>query len=459
MQEYFVELSKYFITLAIAFYALESLLIFRLKQETQRSACYIRQICLLFLSQLLCFLTLYFRSKDREYLLFYMFIQVFMIAAVVLSPLIHEHINRGLLHNMCMLLGLGFVILSRLSLHRAMRQFFIVVVVFIIGMILSMIIAKLKFWYKLTWLYALLGISMLSTVLLLGNLTRGSKLSISLAGFTFQPSEVVKLIFILFLAAALYEDTSFKRIAVTAILAGMHVAVLAVSRDLGSALIFFVGFVFVVFVASGSYLYLGLGILGGCVSAVSAYYLFAHVRVRVLAWQDPFTYIDNQSYQITQSFFAITNGSWFGTGLYRGRPEAIPYVDTDFVFSAVCEELGVISGICLLLICLSCFVMMMRIGMESKDIFVRLAATGFGIIYIFQVFLTIGGGIKFIPLTGVTLPLISYGGSSVMATLLMFSLVQGLCIKEGEERNVYGRNTKKKRSQQDNVQKRTGKKS
>ena len=443
MQEYFVELSKYFITLTIALYALESFLIFRFRKEKQKRACYIRQICLLFISQLLCFLTLYFRSGNREYLFFYMYLQVFFVAAVVLTPLLYEHINRLLLHNMCMLLGLGFVILSRLSLQKAVRQFYIAIVVFIIGLVVTILLTKLNFLHKLSLLYAIAGIGILSIVLLLGNITRGSKLSISLADFTFQPSEVVKILFIFFLAAALCEDTSFKRIAITAVLAALHVAVLAASRDLGGALIFFVGFVFVVFMASGSYLYLGLGIVGGCISAVSAYYLFAHVRVRVLAWQDPFTYIDNQSYQITQSLFAIGNGSWFGTGLFRGTPEDVPYVETDFIYAAVCEELGVISGICLLLICLSCFVMMMRIGMEAKDAFVRLAVTGLGVIYIFQIFLTIGGEIKFIPLTGVTLPLISYGGSSVLATLLMFSLVQGLYIKEWEERSAYGKNRKR----------------
>ena len=443
MREYFVELSKYFITLTMALYALESFLIFRFRGEKQKHACYNRQICLLFIFQMLCFLTLYFRSGNREYLFFYMFIQVFFAAVIVLTPMLYERINRLLLHNMCMLLGLGFVILSRLSLQRAIKQFFIAVAVFIIGLVVTMLIARFKFWHKFTWLYAIAGIGILSTVLLLGNLTRGSKLSISLADLTFQPSEVVKLLFIFFLASALYEDASFKRIVITAVFAALHVAVLAASRDLGSALIFFVGFVFVVFMASGSYLYLGLGILGGCISAVSAYYLFSHVRVRVLAWQDPFTYIDNQSYQITQSLFAIGNGSWFGTGLFRGTPEDIPYVDTDFIYSAVCEELGVISGICLLLVCLSCFVMMMQIGMEAKDAFGQLAVTGFGVIYIFQIFLTIGGGIKFIPLTGVTLPLISYGGSSVLTTLLMFSLIQGLYLKECKERSTYGKKRKR----------------
>lgn len=446
MQEYFVELSRYFITLVIALYALESFLIFRFRKEKQKHACYVRQICLLFISQMLCFLTLYFRSQNKEYLFFYMCLQVFFAAVVVLTPLLCENINRLLLHNMCMLLGIGFAIISRLSLPKAIKQFGVVLVSFIMGLIILMLLAKLKFWHKLHYLYAIAGIGILSMVLLVGNLTRGSKLSISLANFTFQPSEVVKLLFIFFLAAALYEDVSFKRIAVTAVLAALHVAVLAASRDLGSALIYFVGFVFVVFMATGSYLYLGLGVLGGCISAVSAYYLFSHVRVRVLAWQYPFTYIDNQSYQITQSLFAIGNGSWFGTGLFKGTPEDIPYVETDFIYSAICEELGVISGICLLLICLSCFVMMMRIGMESKDTFVRLAVTGFGVIYIFQVFLTIGGGIKFIPLTGVTLPLISYGGSSILATLFMFSLVQGLYLKEWEGRSIYGKNRKKTRS-------------
>lgn len=437
IQEYFVELSKYFITLVIALYALESFLIFRFHNMRQKRGCYIRQISLLFLCQMLCFLTLYFKSQNKEYLFFYLFLQIFFCTVIILTSLLYEHINRVLLHNMCMLMGLGFVILARLSLQKAVRQFMIVIAVFIIGLVLTAMVTKLKIWYIPYLLYAFFGIGILGIVLLLGNITRGSKITISLANFTFQPSEAVKLLFILFLAAALYNNTSFKRIVFTAVLAAMHVGILAASRDLGSAVILFVGFVFVVFMASGNYLYLGLGMISGSISAVCAYFLFSHVRVRVMAWQDPFAYIDNQSYQITQSLFAIGNGSWFGTGLLGGTPEDIPQVETDFIFSAICEELGVINGICLLLLCLSCFVAMMKIGMDTKDTFVRLVVTGFGVIYIFQVFLTIGGGIKFIPLTGVTLPFISYGGSSILATTLMFAIVQGLGLKDWEERSSY----------------------
>lgn len=151
----------------------------------------------------------------------------------------------------------------------------------------------------------------------------------------------------------------------------------------------------------------------------------------------PGKYIDNKGYQITQSLFAIGSGSWFGMGLLKGNPTAIPYVEADFIFSSICEELGVIFGMCLILICVSSFFEMIRIAVRIHDRFYQLVVYGIGIMYIFQIFLTIGGGTKFIPLTGVTLPFISYGGSSVMTTMIMFFIIQGIYIrlqKEGERR-------------------------
>ena len=170
-----------------------------------------------------------------------------------------------------------------------------------------------------------------------------------------------------------------------------------------------------------------------------AYRLFSHVQVRVQAWRDPWSVIDGQGYQITQSLFALSRGGWFGLGIGQGTPQDIPYVETDFIFAAVTEELGLLFSVSLLVVCVCCFLQMMRIALGSfpgnvhgmaqsnalvqQDRFYRLLASGFGVMYIFQVFLTVGGGIRFIPLTGVTLPLVSYGGSSVMTTLLMFAVV------------------------------------
>lgn len=433
MQEYIVELSKYFIAFFMALYTLECFLVFHIKEEKRRKGIYTSQIVLILFTQLFCFLTLALKSSESDYLFFYAFVQIFLFAALSLTRMIYEKINGLLLNNMCMLLGISFVVLSRLSMQKAVKQLAIAIISLIIGLLVPFILLKLHFLKKLTWLYAAIGILALSLVLILGNLTHGSKISFSIAGITFQPSEFVKLLFIFFLAAALYEEASFKRVALTTVIAALHVIILVVSRDLGSALIFFTGYVFVVFMASGSFLYMFLGLLAGGGGAVGAYYLFDHVRVRVLAWQDPFAYIDNQGYQITQSLFAIGTGSWFGLGLHGGSPRDIPYVETDFIFSAICEELGVICGICILLICVSCFIMMMYIGIGFKDNFYRLLSLGFGIIYIFQIFLTIGGGIKFIPLTGVTLPFVSYGGSSILTTMLLFFVVHTMYIRKRQE--------------------------
>lgn len=444
MQEYVVEISKYLINILMVLYTLVSFWALFYKREQDRRGIYIVQNIFMVLVQVLCFLNLSLVSEDTQFLFFFAFILIFMFASINMVSMIYEKVNRFLLNNMCMLIGIGLCMIARLSFNKAIRQYIIVLMSLIISLLIPYLMGRIHFFKKMTWLYALVGISMLSTVLILGEVTHGSKISFTLGGLTFQPSEFVKILFVFFLAGALWEKTSFLRVAFSAVIAGLHVIVLVLSKDLGSALIFFVGYVFIVFVATSNYLYLLAGIAGGCTAAYVAFQLFDHVRTRVLAWQDPWSYIDRQGYQITQSLFAVGSGSWFGMGLLKGNPTAIPYVDADFIFSSICEELGVIFGICLILICVSCFLMMMKIALRIGDRFYQLIVYGIGIMYIFQIFLTIGGGIKFIPLTGVTLPFISYGGSSVMTTMIMFFIVQGIYIRlqeEGEKR--VARNRKK----------------
>ena len=153
--------------------------------------------------------------------------------------------------------------------------------------------------------------------------------------------------------------------------------------------------------------------------------------------------IDSTGYQITQSLFAISSGGLFGLGLFKGTPDSIPFVEADFVFSAIAEELGILFAVCLILICVSCFVMFMNISVRLNDKFYQLVSFGLGVTYIFQVFLTIGGGTKFIPLTGVTLPFISYGGSSVLTTLIMFSITEGLYMIREDEADALRQKKKK----------------
>ena len=195
--------------------------------------------------------------------------------------------------------------------------------------------------------------------------------------------------------------------------------------------------------ATGNPFYFIGGLGSGCVAAMIAYRLFSHVRVRVVAWQDPLSVIEKEGYQICQSLFAIGTGGWFGTGLNQGMPEKIPKVEQDVVFSAISEELGGIFALCLIMVCMSCFLMFLNIAMQLKDRFYKLVALGLGTTYGFQVFLTIGGVIKFIPSTGVTLPLVSYGGSSLLSTIIIFAIIQGFYILREREGKEHGYKTAK----------------
>jgi peptidoglycan glycosyltransferase len=153
-----------------------------------------------------------------------------------------------------------------------------------------------------------------------------------------------------------------------------------------------------------------------------------------MAWQNPLGYIDNEGYQVSQSLFAIGTGGWFGMGLNQGLPTSIPVVDSDFIFSAISEELGGFFAICIILLYINCFIQFINISLEQEDTFSRLLSLGFSVMFGFQIILSIGGVIKFIPSTGVTLPLISSGGSSAVSTVLMFMIMQGIYLKGKTEK-------------------------
>ncbi len=432
MGEYITEFSKYLITLFASFYTYECFAVFRYQTEEERSGIYLRQNLLLFLVHVSCFLPVYVKTGRIEFIFFFLFQQIALYATIVFYHLLYPEANRLIINNMCFLLAVGFIVLMRLSYDKAVRQFIITVVSSVIGLCIPGLITRVRKWKDYTWFYAAGGIAALGIVLALGRVTNGSRLFYSVLGVSFQPSEFIKLVFTFFVASILCKSLSFWNIALSALLAGIQIFLLALSRDLGSALIYFVTYVIMVYLATGHKRYLFAGLLGGGAASCLAYRLFSHVQVRVQAWRDPWSVIDGGGYQITQSLFAIGCGGLFGLGLYQGMPDSIPYVETDFIFSAITEELGILFSLCLILIYISCFIMFMYTAYSIRDDFYRLAAAGLGVVYIFQVFLTIGGGVKLIPLTGVTLPFISYGGSSVLSTIVMFSVIQGLYLTGGK---------------------------
>ncbi len=428
------DLSKYVITAFMLIYTLECFLILLRKEDDTRSGIYIRQVICMFMVHFLGFAAICLETGDPGYIIFYGFQEILLFATIALFRVLYPEADRLIVNNMCLLLSVSFVILTRISFEKSTRQFIIVAFSLVIGLFIPSLIKRLVFLPYLTWVYGALGLLALTVVFILGAVTNGSNISYTLGGVTFQPSEFVKLLFVFFVAGMMAKSTEFKQVFLSGICAALHVLVLVLSRDLGSAVIFFVVYLFMIFIATHNYFYLAAGLLSGAIASVVGYQLFSHVRVRVTAWLDPWTNIDNAGYQVTQSLFAIGTGGWFGMGIYQGNPKAIPYVEKDSVFSAVAEEMGVLFSIFLILVCLSTFLMCMKLAGRIAEDFYRHIAIGLSVTYIFQVFLTIGGGTRLIPLTGVTLPLVSYGGSSVLSTILLFSVIQGLYGIRNQER-------------------------
>ncbi|MCR5595037.1 MAG: FtsW/RodA/SpoVE family cell cycle protein [Lachnospiraceae bacterium] len=391
----------------------------------------------MFLFHFSSFLCLCFKSDNMKLMGFYAATELLMIGIILIAKILYPLSDKLMTNNMCMLMTVGFVILTRLNYNKALKQFFIVTASMIITMGVPFVIRRFKFLYTFKWIYASIGIAALGAVLIAGTVTYGANISYTLGGITFQPSELIKIVFVFFVASGFVRARGMTEVLVTASIALVHVLILVLSRDLGSALIYAVVYVIMVYIATGNFVYVGIGALGAAVSGMLAYNLFTHVQERIQAWIDPWTTIDDTGYQITQSLFALSSGSFWGLGLNKGNPGTIPFVEDDFVFSAIVEEMGFVTGISVLTICVICFLRSMQVAAGLNSMFYRLLAAGLGSAYIFQVFLTVGGGVKFIPLTGVTLPFISYGGSSVLTSILLFEVLCGVTLVAGDERAFY----------------------
>lgn len=455
-----VELSKYLMIILITMYTYLCFSIFGYRDLDRQKDMLRRQNVLMFLVHINAFIVMYLQTEDIKLLVFYVMQVVLFGATILLYTFIYPKVSRLVVNNLCMLLCVGLIMLTRLNYSSAVKQFVFAAASVALSLAVPVIIRKFKKLAEWRKLYAIAGIVSLGIVAVAGQVSYGAKLGFSIAGISIQPSELVKIIFVFFVAASFKMSLDFKNIVVTTALAAFHVLILVASKDLGAALIIFVVYLVMLYVATRQPLYIVAGLGAGSVASVGAYYLFNHVRTRVIVWRDPFASYDNGGYQVAQSLFAIGTGSWFGMGLCQGEPDMIPVADSDFIFSVICEELGLIFALCIILICVSCYVMFLNIAMQLHNMFYKLVALGLGTCYIFQVFLTIGGVTKFIPSTGVTLPLVSYGGSSLISTMIMFAIIQGLYIlREDEEEDIERKKKERlraKRSGQE-IKKRPGK--
>ncbi len=291
--------------------------------------------------------------------------------------------------------------------------------------------------YKYTVL--LVGLTLLILPAIIGVEVNGAKLWLRFGGFSFQPAEIAKILIVLFLAAYLAENREVLSVSTRRVLGiwlpparhlGPLLAMWAISlfimvgeKDLGSSLLFFGMFLLIVYVATGrsAYVIVGLGLFA--VGATAAYFAFTHVQTRVAIWIDPFADAADRGYQLVQSLFAFAAGRMLGVGVGNGFPERIPFVETDFIFAAIGEELGLAGAAALIIAYLVFSLRGLSTAARARSDMAAFTAAGLVGAFALQTFVIIGGVTRLIPLTGITLPFVSYGGSSILSNFILLALL------------------------------------
>lgn len=433
MELFIVEIARYVIILLFAIYTFYSFRAFIGKSKERQNRVFAVQRTLTVLLHLVMSALLIMENMSLTYVFLWAAELVFYFVFIKIYQLCYKGLSKLVLNNMMMCMMVGFVMLGRLSSRYAVHQIILAAAAMVVCIFVPLFIEKFSILDRLGWHYALVGILFLLLVFVIGVEKYGSRNWIRLGSVEIQPSEFVKILYVFFMSSLLAKSTKFKHLVLITCVAAVHVVILVVEKDLGAALIYFVTYVVVLYVATTNVIYLGAGLGGGALAAVVAYRLFAHVRTRVYAWQDPWGRINDEGYQVARSLFAIGTGGFIGMGLGKGLPSSVPVVESDFIFAAISEELGGVFAICLIMVYLSSYIMFVNIAMKMKKQFYKLTAFGLSVVFIFQVFLCVGGVTKFIPSTGVTFPLISYGGSSIMTTIIIFSIIQGMYVLNGRE--------------------------
>lgn len=320
----------------------------------------------------------------------------------------------------------------------------------LIGMAVMVLVLMLaKYFEEILQYQYILGVVTLFVLclsLLFGTEIGGSKNWLILGPIQVQPSEFGKILLVLFLSSYLSDHrqmlTEVKKrflfldlpplrfIAPLLCIWGIAILMFVIQRDLGSALLFFCMAVGMTYMATGSKSYVFIALCFFGVGALLSYVLFSHVQVRFNIWLDPWADPTGQAYQVVQSLFAFGAGGAWGTGFAHGQPLLIPEVHTDFIFSAIGEEMGFLGCSAIMLGYMLFFYRGVKIALNCQKDLYMLSAAGFAVAFFLQAFIIIAGVTKFLPLTGITLPFISYGGSSMVSGFIMVGLLLALSNKE-----------------------------
>jgi cell division protein FtsW (lipid II flippase) len=319
---------------------------------------------------------------------------------------------------------IGLIMQYRIKPYYAIRQmgwFTVGIAMFILIVVLFPNIESIS---SLKYFYLAAAVGLLVLTQIFGMDIKGSKSWVDLGPVGFQPSEFAKIFIILYLASALKDFKDRKDLIMPAAVVLVSLMFLAIQTDLGTALIYFGVSVTMVYIATSNLKYVLTSMLLFISGALSSYFMFSHVKKRVEIWINPWATPTGNGHQIVQSLIAIASGGFFGTGLYLGHPGYIPEVHNDFIFSAICEEFGLLGGFAVIIVYFLIVYRGFRTAIYANNTFSRLVAVGISTMIGAQVFVIIGGVTKLIPLTGITMPLVSYGGSSLVINFIALGILQ-----------------------------------
>jgi cell division protein FtsW (lipid II flippase) len=299
--------------------------------------------------------------------------------------------------------------------------------------------------YKYTW--AAVGVGLLLLTFVFGREVNGARLSVTIGPFSGQPSELLKVILVVFLAGYLSENRPLLQeestrvgpfrlpplpyLAPMVAMWAIALGIVIVQSDLGAALLFFAVFLLLIYVSTARFSYVVLGLAAFVIGAGLLYFVFEHVRTRIDIWVDPFADANGAGYQVVQALHAFARGGLIGTGLGAGLPNIagrppIPALHTDFPFAALGEELGLVGILAVLGLYLVLVERGLRIASAAQDEFRAILAAGLSLVIGVQAFIIAAGNLKLIPLTGITLPFVSYGGSSLLANSVIVGMLIAL---------------------------------
>ena len=293
----------------------------------------------------------------------------------------------------------------------------------IVAMLCCILLVRyIKNWNFFIKVVMLGAAALIALPLAIGTEQNGATNWIRIGGTSLQPSEVVKIALLLVLGWYMSRHRFWPWL----LFALFCLLVLMLQKDLGTALIYYITALCLFYASTGNLPLTGVGLLGGAGAAVLGYQMFAHVKKRVAIWRNPWMYSETSGYQIVQALMAIASGGLFGLGLGLGSPRVIPVYFTDCIFAVICEQFGVLFGALVLLMYVILILRGAFIAQNARHSFHALLAMGATVMLGIQTFVIIGGVLKLIPLTGVTMPFVSYGGTSLVSCMGLIGLMQGV---------------------------------